>query len=115
MKRITGLTLILLLTGFFFVDQARSENHRIEILKTASVNGIQLKPGVYRLDLNGTNEAEIYKGRNLLVRAKVELVPLANAAPNSVLQTSTGALKEIRLNKARIVFVDSSNRRQAER
>jgi hypothetical protein len=115
MKSIISLTLILLFVGLFCVDTARSENHRIEILRTASLNGVQLKPGVYRLSLNGANEAEIYKGRNLLVTSEVELVPLANASPNSVVQTNTGQLKEIRLSKERILFVDSSKEVQARR
>ena len=114
MRRTVGLTLILLLAGFFSVDRARSESHRIEILKTASVNGVQLKPGVYRLGLNGANEVEIYKGRRLLIKAKVELVPLANAAANSVLQTTSGQLKEIRLEKERVVFADSTRDLQAQ-
>lgn len=115
MRKTIGISLILLLAGFFAVDTARSEHHRIEILKTASVSGIQLKPGVYRLGLNGTNEAEIFKGHRLLVKTEIKLVPLANASANSVLQTTDGALKEIRLEKERVVFVDSNNVLQAQK
>lgn len=115
MKKIIGLILVLLLAEVLFVDIARSENHRIEILKTASLNGVQLKPGVYRLDFNGTDEVKIFRGRKLLVTAGIELVPLANASPNSIVQASTGELKEIRLSKQRVVFNGPLPNVQAQR
>jgi hypothetical protein len=115
MKRIIGLTLALFLMGLFFVDTARSENHKFKVTLTTSLNGVELKPGTYRLNLNGENEAQIYKGRKLLVTAEVETVPLAKATPNSLVQKTTGELKEIRLEKERIVFLDTPQDLQARR
>ena len=115
MKKKIGLVLILLLAGFFFIDSTFAESHRIKIIKKASLDGVQLKPGVYRLRVNGTNEAEIYKGGKLLVAAKIEVAPLATATPNSIAQTRTGELKEIRLKTERIVLIDFPQSVQARR
>lgn len=114
MKRIVGLTLLLLLVGLYF-DTTCAETHRLKLLKSASINAFQLAPGQYKLILNGAQEVEIYDGRKLVATAKFEMVPLGGALPNTVLQTETGELKEIRFKKTRIVFKGSVNKVHARR
>lgn len=72
-----------------------------------TLNGVQLGPGSYGLNLNGDNEVEITRGRRVLVKARAEVLPLGQELPNSTRSVS-GELKEIRLKSKRVVFLDSS-------
>lgn len=108
MKRIvTVLVTLILLSGFLSVTLL-AESHQIEVLREVRINGVQLKPGIYRLTLNGDNSAEFHKGRRLVVKAQVETAPLAGATPNSISQSKEGQLLEIRLGKQKVVFVETS-------
>jgi hypothetical protein len=71
------------------------------------VNGVALEPGSYKLVLNGNNQAEIFKGSDMLVSAEVEVLPLGKVNPNSISVKSDRTLQEIRLKKERVVFVKS--------
>ncbi len=83
---------------------AKSYSFRLD--QASSIGGTQLKPGAYRLKLNGNNEALIYRNRKLVVKATVEVKPRTNGSTrNSVLRNADGAITEIRLKKQVVVFV----------
>jgi hypothetical protein len=79
----------------------------VQFLTKAVINGVEISPGTYKLEMNGDNTVEIYNGKELLISAKVEVLPLGNAYPNSVSQKSDGRVTEIRLKKERVVFGES--------
>ena len=108
MNKEQATTLIALLTLTLLMGVAFSSAHRVEIMRAATVNGVELKPGNYQLSVADGNTAEIYKGKKLLVRAKVEILPLAGATPGSVTQGADGKVREIRLKSEKVVFVDSA-------
>lgn len=86
---------------------ALAKSHKVEFLSKAVINGVELDPGTYKLELNGDNKVEIYKGKELLVSAQVKVLPLGNVYPNSVSQKTDGTVVEIRLKKERVVFGES--------
>jgi hypothetical protein len=102
---ITALAVIVacaLLSGVAF-----AKSHKVEFRMKAVINGVELEPGTYKLEVNGDNKVDIYKGKELVVSAEVEILPLGNVYPNSVSQSSDGKVKEIRLKKERVVFAES--------
>ncbi len=101
------VVLIALFSLTLIMGVAFSAVHRVEILRSASINGVDLKPGNYALAVVDENTAEIYKGKKLLVKAKIEVVPLAGATPGSVSQGVDGKVREIRLKEEKVVFVDA--------
>ena len=109
MKKNLVTVSIVLLTLTLLISVAFSASHRVEILRAANVNGVELKPGNYQLKMADENTAEIYKGKRLVVTAKVELAPLGNATPGSVSQGVDGNVREIRLKQEKVVFVDSGS------
>jgi hypothetical protein len=82
--------------------------HQVELLKASTINGVELGAGIYKLEINGDNEAELYRDGELLLKAKVEVKPLGGSIPNSVRQMADGTIKEIRLKNERVVFADSA-------
>jgi len=101
------LVALILVGGFLFVDLL-AESHQIEVLRAVQINGVSLKPGKYKLTLNGDSIAEVHKGRRLVVKGQVETAPLAGATPNSIRQTLGGQLLEIRLSDQKVRFVEST-------
>ena len=97
-----ALLAITLLTGLAF------SAHRVEIMRSASVNGVELKPGNYKIEMTDENTAQIFKGKKLVVTAKVDVMPLGGATPGSVSQGTDGKVREIRLKNERVVFIDSA-------
>lgn len=107
MRKVSTLAICLVLVNSFLATTLVAESHRIELIRPGEIGGQELKVGQYKLVLSGQGLAEIYRGRKLLVKAKVEVLPLGDAIPRSISQTQDGELKEIRLKKERVVFVDS--------
>ena len=113
MRRTSILTFCLFLSFVLLTPAALAEGHRFELLKSGQVNGVDLKAGQYELVLNGQGLGEIYRGKKLLVEAKVEVLPIGGALKQSVSQYRDGRIKEIRLKQERVVFVDSAAGAQA--
>ncbi len=83
-----------------------AKTYSFRLSQAASINGTELTPGVYKLELNGNNEALIYRNRKLVAKAPVEVKPRTNGSTRgSVLRKADGAITEIRLKKQVVVFV----------
>ncbi|MBI2956079.1 MAG: hypothetical protein HYY26_02080 [Acidobacteria bacterium] len=106
MRKLFTTAVLIALVAMAAASPLRAEAHKFELTRTASLNGIELSPGSYKLKLNGEGEALIYRGKELVVKSRVEVKPLARgSASASVLQAADGSLREIRLNKKVVVFV----------
>ena len=115
MRRAICLTICLLLIATTLTPAVLAKGHRFELVKTGLVNGVELKPGQYELILNGEGLGQIYRGKNRLVEAKVEVLPIGVATPGSVSQYRDGRVKEVRLKDERVVFVHSDASAQTAR
>jgi len=113
-RKLTTL-LIAFLTIAVMMGVAFSSTHKVEMLRVATVNGVELKPGNYKLSLSGENTAEIYRGKKLMVTATVEIQPLGGSTPGSVAQGVDGKVREIRLKNEKVVFIDSATPRRSGR
>ena len=71
------------------------------------MNGVELKPGEYTLELDGSGHGKIRRGSKLLVEAEVEVQPLGSTMPHSISQFRDGRVKEIRLKQEKIVFINT--------
>jgi hypothetical protein len=115
MRKLSTLAICLVLVSLFLVTTLVAESHRIELIRPCEIDGQELKAGQYKLVLKGQGTAAIYRGRKLLVEARVKVLPLGDSVPRSISQTKDGELKEIRLKKERVVFVDSQTIAQNRR
>lgn len=84
-------------------DEVRTVNFEVPL--ECSINGVTLKPGKYKMKINGESEVEIYDRKELVVTARVEIQPLGDAKSGTISRNGDGTLKEVRLKKERVVFV----------
>jgi hypothetical protein len=83
--------------------------HKIEFHQRGVVNGVYLKPGLYRLQVNADETITIFRGKESLVSAKVKIEPLGRSMPKSISQEKDGTVKEIRLTSERLVLMESKS------
>lgn len=83
-----------------------AKTYSFTLNREASINGTQLAPGVYKLELNGKSEALVYRNGKLMAKSTVEVKPRSNGTNSrSVLHGTDGSIAEIRLKKQVVVFV----------
>ncbi len=73
------------------------------------LNGTDLQSGRYKLVINGDGTAEIFRGKQSVTTARVELKSLDGVLPNTVTYDRNLNLREIRTKEERVVFVQSGN------
>lgn len=99
------INLIVVLVMLLVVTLAVAEDYRFTLAQESTVNSVKLKPGKYRLSLDGHQEARIYHKGKMVVKSRVEVRPIeAGLQPESVVRGSDGILREIRLKRQRVVF-----------
>jgi hypothetical protein len=85
---------------------ALADTHSFKLFQNGRINGTTLEPGTYKLELNGTDEALIYRGKELVTKAKIEIKSLDNGRTSgSVLVDAKGNVLEVRTKKQVVVFV----------
>ena len=107
MKRATLFAVIFLIATLIAPSALLAKTHRVEFLNTAVINGVELEPGKYKVEINGENMAEIYDGKELLTKVKVEIQPIGRSTPNSISQKADGTVTEIRLKDEKVVLIES--------
>lgn len=106
MHRLGIATVAIALVATLTAGSLWAETHSFKLLKEGTINGTALKPGSYKLELNGQGEALIYRNGQMVAKSRVEVrVPAAGDLRGSVLQAADGSIREIRLNKQVVVFV----------
>ncbi len=106
MKRFLSLMVMVTLTFLLCGTWLAAKTHRIELAQQAKVNGVELRPGEYRIKVGPENEVEFYQGNKLVAKTKAEVKPLEKELPNSV-SLKEGNLVEIRLKKEKLVLISS--------
>lgn len=87
-------------------SSAMAKSYDFTLSQTSKINGTTLEAGKYKLELNGDSEAHIYKDKELVTKAPVEVKELKNGNTQaSVLQDASGNVKEIRFKRQVVVFV----------
>ncbi len=98
-------TLVLALVAALAASPLRAESHSFQLRGGGSINGTELEPGDYKLELNGQGEVLIYRGGRMVAKAPAEVAPLKNnTINNSVLKATDGSVLEIRLKKEVVVI-----------
>lgn len=104
MRKALGIFFILVVVGVLFSGSALAESHKFRLLNEATLAGVQLAPGNYRIEFEG-EQALVYRGKKLVVETKAEVQPLdKGVSPNSV-KIESGEIREIRLKKECVMFV----------
>ena len=105
MRRLFSTAAVLALAATLAAGSLWAETHSFKLFREGTINGTTLKPGTYKLELNGQGEALIYRGRQMVAKARVEVRASNGEARGSVLQAADGSIQEIRLHKQVVVFV----------
>ena len=106
MRRVITVLAVVALVGLVATSVAAAESHSFKLLRDANLNGTQLKPGLYKLQMNGDGEAVISRDGKEVAKARAEIKPLENRrSSGTVLVGADGELREIRLNGKVVVFV----------
>lgn len=106
MRKTVTLLAVIALVGLVATSLAWAESHSFKLLRDANLNGTQLKPGLYKLQMNGDGEAVISRDGKEVAKARAEIKPLENrSSSGTVLVGANGELREIRLNGKVVVFV----------
>lgn len=105
MRRLFTAVFLIALVAALALSPLWAKTHSFKLLRGATVNGTQLAPGTYQLELKGEKEARIHRNGEVVVTAPVEVRPAkGKQSPGSVLQAADGSLLEVRLNKMVVVF-----------
>ncbi len=104
MRKLNLLVALIALASLAAASSLQAETHSFTLTREAQLNGTTLKPGLYKLELNGGGEALIRRGKEVLVKAPAEVRPGTGAA-NSVVTGADGELREVRLKNKVVVFV----------
>ncbi len=114
MRKMHSKILFLVLVGFMNLYPLLGKSYRFELAKTTALNGVELRAGMYKLELNSTQtKAEIYENGKLAVTARVNVQPLGNSTRDTVLIGKDGTLSEYRSSKEKIRFIDESSQRSS--
>lgn len=105
MRRLFTVTLLFALVAALAASPLWAKSHSFKLLKDGSINGTPLAPGTYKLEVNGQNEAVIYRDGEVVAKAQVEVRPAQGERRGSVLQAADGSIREIRLNSSVVVFL----------
>ncbi len=107
MHRLITTTITLALATGLTASPALAKGHSFKLHRDATINGSQLKGRkTYRLELNGNNEALIYRNHKLVTTAPVEVKPITDGTiRNAVFLDSEGTILEIHTKKHVVVFV----------
>ena len=107
MHRLITTTITLALVTGLAASPALAKGHSFKLQRDATINGSQLKgQKTYRLELNGNNEALIYRNHKLVTTAPVEVKPITDSTiRNTVVLDSEGTVLAIRTKKHVVVFV----------
>ncbi len=107
MHRLITTTITLALVTGLAASPALAKGHSFKLHRDATINGSQLKgQKTYRLELNGNDEALIYRNHKLVTTAPVDVKPITDGTNrNAVVFDSEGTVLEIRTKKHVVVFV----------
>lgn len=105
MRKLNLFIAVIALVSLVAASSLQAETHRFTLSREAQLNGTALKAGAYKLELNGSGEAVLYRNGDLVAKARVEVKPNGNSTANSVVTGANGELQEIRLKHKVVVFV----------
>jgi len=105
MRNVLLSILVFFLVSLLAISPVWAKSYSFKLHSEASLNGVSLEPGSYKVHLNGDDEAEIFKRGKLVAKAKAELKPLVNGDPPNSTKVKGGQLQEIRFKKQCLVFV----------
>ncbi len=107
MHRLITTTITLALATGLAASPALAKGHSFKLYRDATINGSQLKgQKTYRLELNGNDEALIYRNHKLVTTAPVEVKPITDGiSRNAVVLDSDGTILAIHTKKHVVVFV----------
>ena len=106
MRKLFTLSIALALVLALAATPLLAKTHDFTLYANGKINGATLEPGKYKLELSGDNEALIYRGKELVTKARVEVKPLPSSGNSgSVLLDAKGNVLEVRTKKQVVVFV----------
>lgn len=107
MFRLAVPLVVVALVAAVAATPVEAKTHTFKVTEPFSIAGTALQPGTYKLKLTDNGEAEVYQAKVKLVTARVELKPRPKRiAADSVFVDSDGSLREVRLKKQIVVFVN---------
>jgi len=109
-RKVHTKVLVLFFVSCLTLFPLLGKTYRFELVKTTALNGVDLRAGIYTLEINSTQtRAEIYNRGKLAVTAQVEVKPLGNSTRETVLIGRDGTLSEYRSSREKILFVNASS------
>ena len=99
------VALLLLLAGAAAMGSAGAKSYRLEVSRESKINETRLEAGTYTLKLNEEGEAQIYRGKEMILKTRAQVKPLQKGMlQNTVVQDSDGTIREVRFQKDVVVF-----------
>jgi len=106
MRRLFTAALLIALVAILAASPLWAKAHSFKLIKSASINGTELRPGNYKVEMNGENEAVISRDGRVVVTARAQTRPASTTdVPGSVVLAADGNVKEICLKGLVVVFV----------
>jgi len=105
MRKLNLVIVLIALASLVAASSLQAETHSFKLTREAQLNGTTLKAGTYKLELNGSGEAVLYRNGDRVAQARAEVKPNSNGTAGSVVTGANGELQEIRFKHKVVVFV----------
>ena len=105
MKKRMAIIALAALLGVLLATPTWADSYTFKLSTEATLNGVKLEPGSYKLELNEMNQAVIYRHGKEVTRARVQVKPRPDHIKRgSLLLTADRTIREIRVGPHVVVF-----------
>jgi hypothetical protein len=104
-SRIVTAVVVALVIALAAPAFAKGTVKMIDLRESATLAGKTLDKGVYRVEISDEGKVVFKKGKNVVAEAEGKWVDSKSAAPGDTFVIESGAIKEIRIEGQKRVFV----------
>ncbi len=105
MKKTISLMLLAAAIGLISGNAAWAKPDRLKISEQSTISGVSIKPGDYKIKWIADDQIEILHRGNSVIKVAVEVQPIGDSTPNSVVY-HLGQIMEIRCSNQRLVIIN---------
>lgn len=109
MRKLLIATFVLAVAVALTARPALAKSHSFTLLQKGKLNGVELSPGAYKLEVGANGEATVYGDGKLVTKVSVEVKPRTDGNYQTIATyDADGNLREVRTGGKVFLFGSSS-------